>query len=58
MENFNISVGSNVHIRVHDGGGRSGIVSSITKRGVYLDVGNKRPVFFNFKDIDGISQYD
>lgn len=43
--------GDTVHVTTSDGGGRSGTISTITSKGLYLDVGNKRNAHFNFKDI-------
>jgi hypothetical protein len=48
-------VGDEVSIKTIDGGGRTGEISHITSKGLYLNVGNKRDTHFNFEKISEIT---
>lgn len=50
-ENKAFYKGDEVHIATRDGGGRSGTISHITCKGVYLDVGNKKDIYFRLTEI-------
>lgn len=49
-------IGDSVSVKTNDGGGRTGVVSHITSKGLYLNVGNKRDTHFNFNDISEINE--
>lgn len=51
---LNFYQGDTVTIKTTDGGGRTGVIERIGPHGVYLDVGNKKAVFFNYEKIDEI----
>lgn len=51
---LNFYQGDAVTIKTTDGGGRTGVIERIGPHGVYLDVGNKKAVFFNYEKIDEI----
>lgn len=46
--------GDAVTIKTTNGGGRTGVIERIGPRGIYLDVGNKNAIFFNYEKIDEI----
>lgn len=48
-------VGNEVLIKTTDLGGRTGKISHITSKGVYLDVGNKQDKHYNFEKITEIT---
>ena len=47
-------VGDDVFVYGHNGGGRRGTIDTITGRGVYLDIGNRKPTYYKFTDVKSI----
>lgn len=50
-------VGDSVFIKYKDGGGSGGVISHVTSKGIYLEVGNKRPRHANFDNIVEIRRH-
>ncbi len=50
------NMGDDITIKIDDDASRRGVISKITKNGLYLDVGNKRDLYFKFKNIVDINR--